>query len=147
MSGDKRGHDHHERRGCGCSGYWANKNQFVAKAEILIVDSSKDRTARNCGIVGARESSSSFPPPGDMAAPWNLHCAQRPEKYWSLLIVIILILPKSFPTLAREVLEGNQDLIDASRLQSKTQKQCPGSISWPTWGFALDRFPFCLADV
>jgi len=106
----------------------------VPLAEILIVDSSKDRTAEIAESLGARVIKQ-FPPRGYGRA-MELALRSAAGK-----VVVTLDCDNTYPAeiipeLVREVLEGKQDIIDASRLKSK-----PASMPWLNYlanaGFAL----------
>jgi len=102
--------------------------------EILIVDSSKDRTAEIAESLGARVIKQ-FPPRGYGRA---MELALRSA---AGQVVVTLDCDNTYPAeiipeLAREVLDGRQDIIDASRLEAK-----PKSMPWINYlanaGFAL----------
>lgn len=92
-------------------------------AEIVIVDSSKDRTAEIAQDLGARVIKQ-FPPRGyGRAMELALRSAQG-------RVVVTLDCDNTYPAgvipeLAREVLEGRSDLVDASRLKTK-----PEAMPW-----------------
>lgn len=103
------------------------------EAEILIVDSSKDQTAEIAGALGARVIKQ-FPPRGYGRA---MELALRSA---AGQVVVTLDCDNTYPAevipeLARQVLDGKHDLIDASRLKSK-----PPSMPWANYlantGFA-----------
>jgi glycosyltransferase involved in cell wall biosynthesis len=89
----------------------------VPSAAILIVDSSTDRTAEIATSLGARVIKQ-FPPRGYGRA-MELALRSATGK-----VIITLDCDGTYPAreiaaLAREVLEGRQDLVDASRLKSR----------------------------
>ena len=92
-------------------------------AEIVIVDSSKDRTAEIAEAMGVRVIKQ-FPPKGyGRAMELALRSATRD-------VIVTLDCDNTYPAevipeLSREVLEGRQDLVDASRLKSK-----PHNMPW-----------------
>jgi glycosyltransferase involved in cell wall biosynthesis len=95
----------------------------VPTAEIVIVDSSTDHTAEIATSLGARVIKQ-FPPRGYGRA-MELALRSATGK-----VIITLDCDNSYPAeqipaLAREVLEGRQDLVDASRLKSK-----PEAMPW-----------------
>jgi len=97
--------------------------KVAPEAEILIVDSSKDRTAEIAEALGARVIKQ-FPPRGYGRA---MELALRSA---AGQVVVTLDCDNTYPAeiipeLAREVLEGKVDLIDASRLKSK-----PATMPW-----------------
>ena len=103
-------------------------------AEILIVDSSKDRTPEIAAAAGARVVRQ-FPPQGYGRAMARALAEGRGD------VVITLDCDDTYPAdripeLARVVLSGNADLVNASRLESK-----PESMPFPNylanWLFAF----------
>jgi glycosyltransferase involved in cell wall biosynthesis len=97
--------------------------QVVPEAEILIVDSSKDRTAEIAESLGARVIKQ-FPPRGYGRA-MELALRSAAGK-----VVVTLDCDNTYPAeiipeLAGMVLGGTYDLVDASRLESK-----PKSMPW-----------------
>jgi len=93
--------------------------KVVPEAEILIVDSSKDRTAEIAESLGARVIKQ-FPPRGYGRA-MELALRSATGK-----VVVTLDCDNTYPAeiipeLAGEVLDGHQDIVDASRLESKPQ--------------------------
>lgn len=95
----------------------------VAEVEILIVDSSRDQTAEIAASLGVRVIKQ-FPPKGyGRAMELALRSANGK-------VIVTLDCDNTYPAevipeLAREVLEGNQDMVDASRLKSK-----PETMPW-----------------
>jgi glycosyltransferase involved in cell wall biosynthesis len=108
--------------------------QVVPAAEILVVDSSSDRTAEIALGLGARVIRQ-FPPAGYGPA-MDLALRSGNGK-----VVVTLDCDDTYPTedipkLARLVLEEGYDIVDGSRLKSK-----PRAMPWlnylANWGFAL----------
>jgi glycosyltransferase involved in cell wall biosynthesis len=108
--------------------------QVVPQAEILVVDSSSDRTAEIAEELGARVIKQ-FPPRGYGPA---MDLALRSGKG---KVVVTLDCDDTYPAadipkLANLVLEEGYDLVDGSRLKGK-----PGAMPWinylANWGFAL----------
>jgi glycosyltransferase involved in cell wall biosynthesis len=108
--------------------------QVVPAAEILVVDSSEDRTAEIASGMGARVIRQ-FPAKGYGPA---MDLALRSGKG---KVVVTLDCDDTYPSediprLARLVLEEGYDLVDGSRLKSK-----PKAMPWlnylANWGFAL----------
>jgi glycosyltransferase involved in cell wall biosynthesis len=108
--------------------------QIVPDAEILVVDSSSDRTAEIAEEMGARVIKQ-FPARGYGPA---MDLALRSG---SGKVVVTLDCDDTYPadmipTLARLVLEDGYDLVDGSRLAHK-----PKAMPWlnylANWGFAL----------
>jgi len=108
--------------------------KFSPQAEILIVDSSKDKTAEIAGSLGVRVIKQ-FPPRGYGRA-MELALRSAAGK-----VIVTLDCDNTYPAeiipeLVREVLEKNMDLVDASRLKSK-----PQTMPWINYlanaGFAL----------
>ena len=106
----------------------------VPDAEILVIDSSKDRTAEIAEELGARVIKQ-FPPKGYGPA------MDRALRSGSGEVVVTLDCADTYPVeeiprLARMVLEQGYDLVDGSRLKSK-----PEAMPWinflANWGFAL----------
>ena len=106
----------------------------VPEAEILIVDSSKDRTAEIAESLGARVIKQ-FPPRGYGRA-MELALRSAAGK-----VVVTLDCDNTYPAemipdLAGRILDGTQDVIDASRLERK-----PQSMPWINYlanaGFAV----------
>lgn len=103
-------------------------------AEILIVDSSSDRTAEIAQSLGARVIKQ-FPPRGyGPAMDRALHASERD-------VVVTLDCDDTYPVefiepMARMVLEDGYDLIDGSRLAGK-----PAAMPWinyfANWSFAF----------
>jgi glycosyltransferase involved in cell wall biosynthesis len=112
----------------------ADIRQVVPQAEILVVDSSSDRTAAIAEDLGARVIRQ-FPPKGYGPA---MDLALRSARG---KVVVTLDCDDTYPTqdipkLARLVLEEGYDLVDGSRLKSK-----PRAMPWLNYaanrGFAL----------
>jgi len=108
--------------------------KVVPEAEILIVDSSKDRTAEIAASLGARVIKQ-FPPRGYGRA---MELALRSA---AGSVVVTLDCDNTYPAeiipeLADKILNGGCDIIDASRLESK-----PQSMPWINYlanaGFAV----------
>jgi glycosyltransferase involved in cell wall biosynthesis len=105
----------------------------VPDAEVLIVDSSKDRTPQVAEQLGARVIRQ-FPPQGYGRA---MDLALRSA---SGQVVVTLDCDDTYPAqriqeLADYVLKDGYDVVDGSRLESK-----PGAMPWinyvANWGFA-----------
>jgi glycosyltransferase involved in cell wall biosynthesis len=106
----------------------------LPEAEILIVDSSSDRTAEIAERLGARVIRQ-FPPRGyGPAMDQALHASDRD-------VVVTLDCDDTYPVefiepMARMVIEEGWDLVDGSRLAHK-----PEAMPWvnflANWGFAL----------
>lgn len=106
----------------------------LPEAEVLIVDSSRDRTPEIAQSLGARVIRQ-FPPKGyGPAMDLALRSGSRP-------VVVTLDCDDTYPVdhieaLAGMVLDGGWDLVDGSRLESK-----PEAMPWlnflANWGFAL----------
>jgi glycosyltransferase involved in cell wall biosynthesis len=102
-------------------------------AEVLVVDSSRDRTPEIAESLGARVIRQ-FPPQGyGPAMDKALRSGSRP-------VVVTLDCDDTYPVariaqLARMVLDEGWDLVDASRLERK-----PEAMPWinflANWGFA-----------
>jgi len=86
-------------------------------AEIVVVDSSTDRTAEIATSLGARVIKQ-FPPRGYGRA-MELALRSATGKVVITLDCDATYPAQEIPALAREVLEGGQDLVDASRLKSR----------------------------
>lgn len=108
--------------------------RVVPQAEILIVDSSKDRTAEIAEELGARVIKQ-FPPKGYGPA-MDLALRSGTGK-----VVVTLDCDDTYPTediprLARLVLVDGFDVVDGSRLHGK-----PAAMPWlnylANWGFAF----------
>ncbi len=108
--------------------------KVMPDAEILIVDSSKDRTAEIAEALGAKVIKQ-FPPRGYGRA---MELALRSA---AGQVVVTLDCDNTYPAeiipeLAGKVLDGTEDIIDASRLESK-----PQSMPWINYlanaGFAI----------
>jgi len=106
----------------------------VPDADVLVVDSSSDRTAEIAGATGARVIKQ-FPPRGYGPA---MDTALRSA---TGRVVVTLDCDDTYPaeeipTLARMVLEDGYDIVDGSRLRCK-----PVAMPWPNYfanfGFAL----------
>jgi len=95
----------------------------MPEAEIVIVDSSTDQTAEIATSQGARVIKQ-FPPRGYGRA-MALVLQSATGKVIITLDCDDTYPAEDIPVLAREVLEGGQDLIDASRLKSK-----PEAMPW-----------------
>lgn len=105
----------------------------VPEAEVLVVDSSTDRTAEVAQEMGARVIKQ-FPPRGYGPA---MDTALRSA---SGKVVVTLDCDDTYPaeeipTLARMVLEDGYDIVDGSRLKSKPQAM-PWINYLANWGFA-----------
>jgi glycosyltransferase involved in cell wall biosynthesis len=106
----------------------------VPKAEILVVDSSSDRTAEIAEKLGARVVKQ-FPPKGyGMAMDTALRSAGGQ-------VVVTLDCDDTYPTdmisvLAGLVLDQGYDIVDGSRLKSKPQAM-PWLNYLANWSFAL----------
>lgn len=108
--------------------------RVLPAAEILIVDSSDDRTAKIAQSAGARVIRQ-FPPRGyGPAMDQALRASQRD-------VIVTLDCDDTYPVeliepMARMVLEDGYDLVDGSRLAGK-----PAAMPWvnflANWGFAL----------
>ncbi|MBA2656997.1 MAG: glycosyltransferase family 2 protein [Tatlockia sp.] len=100
--------------------------KFVPEAEIIIVDSSKDRTPEIAVAQGAIVIRQ-FPPCGyGPAMDKALRAASRE-------VIVTLDCDNTYPAkiipqLAQLILEGGFDLVDASRLQKK-----PQAMPWPNY--------------
>lgn len=92
-------------------------------AEILIVDSSKDRTAEIAEAMGARVIKQ-FPPKGYGRA-MELALRSATGEVAVTLDCDNTYPAEAIPELSREVLEGRYDMVDASRLKSK-----PANMPW-----------------
>jgi glycosyltransferase involved in cell wall biosynthesis len=112
----------------------ADIRRVVPEAEILVVDSSTDRTAEIAGELGARVIKQ-FPPQGYGPA---MDTALRSG---SGQVVVTLDCDDTYPAeripeLARLVLDEGYDVVDGSRLKSK-----PPAMPWlnyfANYGFAL----------
>lgn len=108
--------------------------RVVPDAEILIVDSSKDRTAEIAEELGARVIKQ-FPPKGYGPA---MDLALKSGKGD---VVVTLDCDDTYPVekipeLANYVLSGEYDLVDASRLERKPEAM-PWINYFANWGFAL----------
>ena len=106
----------------------------VPNAEILVVDSSSDRTAEIAEEMGARVIKQ-FPPKGyGLAMDTALRSA-------SGKVVVTLDCDDTYPAdmipvLARLVLDDGYDIVDGSRLKGKPQAM-PWLNYLANWGFAL----------
>jgi glycosyltransferase involved in cell wall biosynthesis len=112
----------------------ADIRRVVPDADILVVDSSTDRTAEIAGELGARVIKQ-FPPQGYGPA---MDTALRSGLG---RVVVTLDCDDTYPAdripeLARLVLDEGYDVVDGSRLQFK-----PVAMPWlnylANWGFAL----------
>jgi glycosyltransferase involved in cell wall biosynthesis len=112
----------------------ADLKRFVPEAEILVVDSSKDRTAEIAQEMGARVIKQ-FPPIGYGPA---MDVALRSGKG---KVIVTLDCDDTYPAedvprLAGLVLDEGYDVVDGSRLKCK-----PKAMPWlnylANWGFAL----------
>jgi glycosyltransferase involved in cell wall biosynthesis len=108
--------------------------QAVPQAEVLVVDSSSDRTAEIAAELGARVIKQ-FPPKGYGPA---MDTALRSA---SGKVVVTLDCDDTYPAeeippLARLVLEEGYDIVDGSRLKSKPQAM-PWVNYFANFGFAL----------
>src|SRR5580658_10422242 len=106
----------------------------AAEAEIVIVDSSEDKTAEIAISLGALVIKQ-FPPRG---YGWAMELALR-SATGQVLVTLdcdATYPAEDIPVLAKEVLEGGQDLVDASRLKAK-----PAAMPWINYianaGFAV----------
>ena len=112
----------------------ADIRRFVPDAEILVVDSSKDRTAEIAAEMGARVIKQ-FPPIGYGPA---MDLALRSGKG---KVVVTLDCDDTYPAediprLAGLVLDEGYDVVDGSRLKGKPQAM-PWINYLANWGFAL----------
>ncbi len=112
----------------------ADIRRVVPEAEILVVDSSTDRTAEIAGELGARVIKQ-FPPQGYGPA---MDTALRSG---SGQVVVTLDCDDTYPAeripeLARLVLDDGYDVVDGSRLKSKPPAM-PWLNSFANYGFAL----------
>jgi glycosyltransferase involved in cell wall biosynthesis len=112
----------------------ADIRSVVPEAEILVVDSSTDRTAEVAGELGARVIKQ-FPPQGYGPA---MDTALRSG---SGQVVVTLDCDDTYPAeripeLARLVLDEGYDVVDGSRLKSKPEAM-PWLNYFANWGFAL----------
>jgi glycosyltransferase involved in cell wall biosynthesis len=108
--------------------------KYAPEAEILIVDSSKDKTpkiAKSLGVKVIRQ----FPPKGYGPAMDLALCSASGDA------IVTLDCDNTYPAsiipeLARYILEKNYDLVDASRLKNK-----PEAMPWINYianiGFAI----------
>jgi glycosyltransferase involved in cell wall biosynthesis len=112
----------------------ADIQRAVPDAEIVIVDSSSDRTADIAQLLGARVIKQ-FPPRGYGPAMDEALRSSGRE------VVVTLDCDDTYPVefiepMARMVLEDGHDLIDGSRLAGK-----PAAMPWinflANWGFAF----------
>jgi glycosyltransferase involved in cell wall biosynthesis len=108
--------------------------RVVPEAEILVVDSSSDRTAEIAQELGARVIKQ-FPPQGYGPA------MDKALRSGSGQVVVTLDCDDTYPAeeiphLARLVLDDGYDIVDGSRLKSK-----PRAMPWlnyfANWGFAF----------
>ncbi len=108
--------------------------QFSPSAEILLIDSSKDKTAELATALGARVIKQ-FPPKGYGPA-MDLALRSAAGKVVVTLDCDDTYPAEKIPLLAQEVIENGFDIVDASRLQNK-----PDAMPWinylANWGFAL----------
>lgn len=100
-----------------------NIKKVVPEAEIILVDSSEDKTPEIASAQGARVIRQ-FPPRGYGPA---MECALRAS---TREVIITLDCDNTYPVqsipmLARLVLDQGYDVVDASRLQKK-----PKAMSW-----------------
>src|ERR687884_351816 len=108
--------------------------RVVPGAEVLVVDSSTDRTAEIAEGLGARVIRQ-FPPRGYGPA---MDTALRSAGGEGVVTLDCddTYPAEQIPALARLVLEGGYDLVDGSRLKGK-----PKAMPWlnylANWGFAL----------
>lgn len=108
--------------------------RVLPEAEIVIVDSSSDRTAEVAAALGARVVKQ-FPPRGyGPAMDQALRSSARE-------VIVTLDCDDTYPVefiepIARMVLEEGYDLVDGSRLAGK-----PAAMPWinyfANWGFAM----------
>jgi len=103
-------------------------------AEILVVDSSKDRTPEIAAAAGARVVRQ-FPPQGYGCAMGRALSEGRGD------VIITLDCDDTYPAdripeLARMVLDGSTDLVNASRLESRPATM-PFANYLANWLFAL----------
>lgn len=112
----------------------ADIRKYTPNAEILVIDSSKDRTAEIAEELGARVIKQ-FPPKGYGPA---MDLALRSG---SGKVVVTLDCDDTYPAeeiphLASLVLDDGYDIVDGSRLKAK-----PRAMPWinylANWGFAL----------
>ena len=112
----------------------ADVRRFAPEAEILVVDSSKDKTAEIAEGLGARVIKQ-FPPKGYGPA---MDLALRSGRG---KVVVTLDCDDTYPAeqiphLARLVLDDGYDVVDGSRLNGKPQAM-PWLNYLANWGFAL----------
>jgi glycosyltransferase involved in cell wall biosynthesis len=112
----------------------ADIRRVVPEAEILVVDSSSDRTAEIAQELGARVLEQ-FPPQGYGPA------MDKALRSGSGKVVVTLDCDDTYPAeeiphLARLVLEDGFDIVDGSRLKSKPQAM-PWLNYFANWGFAF----------
>jgi len=108
--------------------------KYAAEAEIIIVDSSEDKTAEMATSLGAHVIKQ-YPPRGYGGA-MELALRSAAGKVIVTLDCDATYPAEDIPVLAKEVLEGGLDLVDASRLKAK-----PAAMPWINYianaGFAL----------
>jgi glycosyltransferase involved in cell wall biosynthesis len=113
----------------------ADIRRAMPEAEILIVDSSRDRTAEIAAALGARVIVQ-LPPRGYGPA---MDLALRSSRG---KVVVTLDCDDTYPAefiepMARLVLEGGWDIVDASRLGNGKPAAMPWLNFLANWGFAL----------
>jgi glycosyltransferase involved in cell wall biosynthesis len=108
--------------------------RFAPNAEILVVDSSKDRTAEIAEGLGARVIKQ-FPPKGYGPA-MDLALRSGRGKVVVTLDCDDTYPAEDIPRLAQLILDEGYDVVDGSRLKGK-----PRAMPWlnylANWGFAL----------
>jgi glycosyltransferase involved in cell wall biosynthesis len=112
----------------------ADIRKYCPTAEVLLVDSSKDKTAEIAEALGARVIKQ-MPPKGYNAA-MDLALRSSTGK-----VVVTMDCDDTYPAdripeMARLVLDDGYDLVDASRLESKPDAM-PMVNYLANWGFAL----------
>jgi glycosyltransferase involved in cell wall biosynthesis len=112
----------------------ADIQRVLPEAEIVIVDSSTDRTAEIAQALGARVVKQ-FPPRGYGPAMDKALRASARE------VIVTLDCDDTYPVefiepMARMVLEEGYDLVDGSRLAGKPEAM-PWINYFANWGFAV----------
>jgi glycosyltransferase involved in cell wall biosynthesis len=112
----------------------ADIRRYVPEAEILVVDSSKDRTAEIAQEMGARVIKQV--PPKGYGPAMDLALRSGRGKVVVTLDCDDTYPAEDVPRLANLILDGGYDLVDGSRLKGK-----PKAMPWlnylANWGFAL----------
>ncbi len=108
--------------------------KIVPEAEILLVDSSKDRTAEVAAELGARVIKQ-FPPKGYGPA-MDMALRSAAGKVVVTMDCDNTYPAEKIPELARTVLDDGYDLVDGSRLKAK-----PAAMPWINY---LGNFAFAL---